>query len=154
MKIAAVMLSALLLAACGKPAGSPCSITGSGFTSSHDCSTKCLSRWAVNCPDGSGVTPGVCAGREGCEPGSCPQGQACYAFDDPFEDRSYCLPDNVCGQTLSDADRQRWEQDSFTAAAAMRARYDRKRAQHSGAVTAPGEPPHSPTDITAEEPAP
>ena len=140
MRMAWPMLCMLLLAACGKPAGSPCSITGSGFTSSHDCATKCLSRWAVNCPDGSRVTPGVCAGREGCTPGSCPNGLACYTFDDPFEDRSYCLPDTVCGAPMSADARLRWEQDSADAAAAKRAAWAAKFPKRQGTVTAPAEP--------------
>ena len=140
MRMASLMLCMLLLAACGKPAGSPCSISGSGFSASHDCATKCLSRWAVNCPDGSRITPGVCAGRKDCNPGSCPDGQACYAFDDPFEERSYCLPENVCGAPLSADARLRWEQDSADAAAAKRAEWAAKFPQRSGTVTAPAEP--------------
>ncbi|TAK53884.1 MAG: hypothetical protein EPO25_09070 [Gammaproteobacteria bacterium] len=96
-RLAALLVAGLALAACGDPAGAPCAIRGSGFTSSHDCATKCLALWSVNCPDGSSVQPGVCAGRRGCEAGSCPEGQYCYHFDDPFEERSYCIPDTVCG---------------------------------------------------------
>lgn len=141
MRIMALIVTIFLLAACGKPAGSPCSITGSGFTASHDCKTKCLSRWGVNCPDGSRVTPGVCAGREGCTPGSCPDGLACYSFDDPIEERSYCLPETVCGSALSADARLSWEQHSADAAAAKRAAWSAKFPPRSGAVTAPAEPP-------------
>ena len=129
----------LLLNACGgDPAGEACSIEGSGFTASHDCASRCLSRWQVNCPGGERVSPQVCAGRSGCEPGTCPQGQVCYHFDDPFELRSYCIPDDVCGQLAGDDQRRRWERDSMQAAAAMRASYAERRAQRKdGAVTAP-----------------
>lgn len=131
---------AMLLAACGKPAGAPCKITGDGFHARHGCATKCLSRWHVICPDGSGVTPNVCAGRETCLPESCPAGQLCYHFDDPFEDRSYCIPDDVCGESVAADVRRRWETDSAERAAATRAHYEAKRARRSGAVSAPAEP--------------
>lgn len=138
--VALLALATLPLAACGKPAGSPCSISGSGFTASHGCATKCLSRWAINCPDGSSVTPGVCAGREGCTPGSCPEGQACYTFDDPIEERSYCVPETVCGAPMTADARQRWEQDSTDAAATTRAEWAAKFPKRSGTVTAPAAP--------------
>lgn len=142
------LLGAMLVVVqgCGDSAGSPCSIEGSGFTASHDCATKCLSRWAVNCPDGSRVLPAVCAGAEGCAPGGCPEGQVCYHFDDPFELRSYCIPDTVCG-ARPDADaRARWEQGSMAAAAVMRAHYEAKRRHHDGTTTAPVEPPTPESD--------
>lgn len=126
---------ALLVTGCGNPVGTPCSIEGSGFTASHDCATKCLARWTVNCPDGATVRPGVCAGVSGCQPGECPSGQVCYHFDDPFETRSYCIPDNVCGMQPDDDVRSRWELDSKAAAAAMRSRYESKRQPR--AATAP-----------------
>jgi len=131
-----------LVGGCGKPAGAPCTITGSGFTASHDCASKCLARWNIYCPDGSRVTPGVCAGRETCTVASCPDGQLCYYFDDPFEERSFCIPDDVCGAPPKRDDRLRWEKDSSARAAALRAEYDARRAGRSGAVTAPvAEPP-------------
>ncbi len=122
------LIIALLVSACGKPVGSTCNITGSGFTSHDECSTQCLSRWRVNCPDGSNLLPQVCAGQETCAPGSCPDGQACYTFDDPFEERSYCVPDNVCG-VLTPVDRAQWELDAAAKAAASRARMASRRPQ-------------------------
>lgn len=134
-----VPLMALLtvLAGCGNPVGTPCMIEGDGFHARHDCATKCLSRWAVNCPDGDRILPKVCAGASGCQPGSCPQGQVCYHFDDPFEERSYCVPDNICG-ALPDANARRlWETESRDAAAAMRSRYEKKGGRSTGATTVP-----------------
>jgi hypothetical protein len=130
----------VLLAACGKPVGAPCKITGDGFHARHDCATKCLSRWSVTCPDGSRITPNVCAGRSTCQPGSCPAGQLCYHFDDPFEKRSYCIPDDVCGDLPNADSRRRWETDSAERAAATRAHSEAKRTLRSGAVTSPAEP--------------
>lgn len=121
---------------CGKSAGSPCAITGSGFHARHDCRSKCLSRWRVVCLDGSAIIPGVCAGREGCALGSCPAGQICYHFDDPFEVRHYCIPDDVCGGGLSAEERQRWEQAAAERAAAARAG---RRPAAGGATTVPAE---------------
>lgn len=126
-------------AGCGQPAGSACTFQGDGFFSGHDCATKCLARWNVRCPDGRSLPPALCAGREGCTPGSCPDGQVCYSFDDPFEERSYCIPDNVCGEILSSEARLQWEQDSADRAAASRAAMAAKRQHRSGAVSAPAE---------------
>lgn len=139
MVLLPVLSLALVLAACGKPVGTPCSIEGSGFTASHDCATKCLARWKLTCPGGNTVTPAICAGREGCSPGSCPAGQACYTFDDPFDERSYCVPDNVCGALPTTALMQ-WEQDSAAVAAASRAAMATRQAQRSGAISTKAEP--------------
>ena len=98
----------LLLVGCGKPVGTPCQISGSGFTASHECRHQCLSRWTVTCPDGSRVTPGTCSGAFECTPGSCPEGQVCYHDNDPFDDRSFCLMANTCG-VLSTTALQDWE---------------------------------------------
>lgn len=114
----------LLIGACGQPIGTACQISGSGFHAKDPCANKCLSRWAVNCPDGSRLTPNVCTGKKDCTPGSCPQGQACYSFDDPFDERSYCIPESACGSPLSAGQRLRWEEDSANTAAQMRARYE------------------------------
>lgn len=139
-RTAGVLALYLVLAGCGDPAGTPCSIKGSGFTASHDCATKCLSLWSVNCPDGSRVVPGVCAGDDGCEPGGCPDGQVCYHFDDPFETLSYCIPDTVCGAAPDAAARAIWEQEAMAAAAATRAEFEARRQRRSGKPTAPAEP--------------
>lgn len=144
-----VLTLCFMLPGCGAPAGTACSITGSGFTASHDCATKCLSRWSVNCPDGTRVQPAVCAGKEGCSPGGCPDGHACYHFDDPFELRSYCIPDTVCGPAPDAATRARWEQDAMAVAAAMRAEYEARQQRRSGTPTATAEPAPEPP---AEDP--
>lgn len=135
-----LLLCALLLSACGKPAGSPCAFTGSGFHARHDCATQCLARWTVNCPGGETLQPQVCAGRSGCQPGDCADGEVCYHFDDPFEERSYCVPDDLCG-ALSDDALQAWERDSRQAAADLRAHYEAKRARRTGQATAPDAQP-------------
>lgn len=144
--VAGAFLLLLLGGGCGHPAGTACQITGSGFTASHDCATKCLSRWTVNCPDGTRVTPAVCAGASGCEPGGCPSGQVCYHFDDPFDVVSYCIPDDVCGELTGAATHQGWEQDSKQAAAALRARYDARRQRRESVLepTAPAAPAAEP----------
>jgi len=108
MKCLYYCLLALLLAGCGNPPGTPCQTTGSGFTASHDCQHRCLSRWTVACPDGNRVTPGTCSGSFECTPGSCPDGQVCYHDDDAFDDRSFCVMANTCGN-LSDPDLKDWE---------------------------------------------
>ena len=102
---------ALSIAACGSPAGTPCETVGSGFTASHDCQHRCLSRWQVTCPDGERVTPGMCSGAFECTPGSCPDGQVCYHDTDPFDDRSFCVADNTCGD-LSDEELVAWERQT------------------------------------------
>ena len=135
-----VMIAGLSLAACGDPAGTPCAFTGGGFSLSHDCATKCLALWSVNCPDGSSVMPGVCAGRRGCEPGSCPEGQSCYHFDDPFEERSYCVPNSVCGGLTSHTTRRQWEEDSAAKASQVRREMEFKRSRRSGVGKFPAEP--------------
>ncbi len=135
--LATVLVAGLSLVACGDPAGAPCTINGSGFTSSHECATQCLALWSVNCPDGSSVLPGVCAGEPGCEAGSCPEGQSCYHFDDPFEDRSYCVPDTVCGGLTDRITRRRWEEDSAARALRLRQEMESRQSHRSGGVTAP-----------------
>lgn len=145
-----VIMTCLLLAGCGAPVGTPCTIKGSGFTSSHDCATKCLARWSVNCPDGSRVTPAVCAGEHGCQPGDCPVGQVCYHFDDPFETRGYCVPDTICGAAPDAAARARWEQEAMAVAAAMRADYAAKQQRRSGQPTKTTEPASDPPAVDAD----
>lgn len=137
-----------LLVACGQPVGTPCQISGSGFHAKDPCAHQCLSRWAVNCPDGSRLTPNVCTGKQGCTPGSCPDGQVCYNFDDPFDERSYCIPDTACGSPPSADQRLRWEQDSAIKAAEMRAKYATRRALQSGATTTKEEPVEPPATET------
>jgi hypothetical protein len=131
------LCASLWLVGCGQSAGAPCAFKGDGFQSRHNCATQCLARWDVRCPDGSDLRPAVCAGRKGCTPGSCPDGQVCYSFDDPFEEVSYCIPDNVCGAATSIDLLRRWEQDSADKAAASRAAMAAKRQHRSGAVTVP-----------------
>ena len=125
------VVSALLVAiGCGEPPGAPCEIVGSGFTARDACRHRCLSRWQLTCPDGERITPGICTGAFDCEPGSCPAGQLCYSDDDPFEDRSFCVPAEVCGPLDAEAIR-RFELERVAAqaeAAAMRAEKEARRA--------------------------
>jgi hypothetical protein len=125
----------LLSASCGRPVGSACAIEGSGFTARDVCSTQCLSRWTVQCPEGDAVMPQVCAGRASCQVGGCPDGQACYHFDDPFAEVSYCIPDNVCGAAPAPDARLRWERSARDRAAEVRARFGR-----SGSPAKPTKP--------------
>lgn len=108
MKTLLYSLIVLFLVGCGNRAGAPCETKGSGFTASHDCQHRCLSRWAVTCPDGNRLIPGTCSGSFECSPGSCPDGQVCYHDDDPFDDRSFCIMANTCGN-LSDSALKNWE---------------------------------------------
>ncbi len=136
---ALLVCAAVILGACGKPVGTPCTITGSGFHARQDCATKCLARWNVACPDGTRVLPNVCAGRETCQPDSCPKGQFCYHFDDPFDERSYCIPDDVCGAPPSAELRLRWETDSLERAAATRSHMRAKHGARTGTTSLPAE---------------
>lgn len=111
MRVLPYCLVALLLSGCGHPAGTPCETRGSGFTATHDCQHRCLSRWTVACPDGNRVTPGTCSGAFNCSPGSCPEGQVCYHDDDPFDDRSFCVMANTCGP-LTEPALKDWERQT------------------------------------------
>jgi len=107
-----ILVLVVVITGCGDPVGSPCNIRGSGFTASHNCSNRCLFYQKIQCPDGSEITPEVCSGNQGCVPGGCPSGQACYHEDDPFEERSYCVPADICGELPESALRD-WEQESY-----------------------------------------
>ncbi len=112
LRVTLALVALLILTSCGNPAGTPCQISGGGFTASHDCQYKCLQYLKVSCPDGTTVTPGTCSGPLQCAPGSCPNGQTCYSDNDPFEDRSYCVAATTCGD-LQPAQRKQWELDSL-----------------------------------------
>ncbi len=148
-RIAVLALSALAALAavgCGAAAGEPCATAGSGFAASDPCRSKCLDRWGVECPDGAEVHAGVCAGREGCRPGECPDGQVCYRFNDPFENRTFCIPEGVCPDApADDADRRRWEELSIERAEKTRAEYERRKgAPGADADEAPTTAPATP----------
>ena len=130
-----------VLGACGRRAGSPCEIEGSGFTARDPCAHKCLERWTVSCPGDNDVRPALCSGGETCEPGTCPRGQACYSFEDPFDEVSYCVPLEVCFESspLAD-DLLAWERGSFERSAATRAHFEEKSRQ-PGERTAPSGSP-------------
>jgi len=88
-----LLLMGLLLTSCsGRPVGSPCQRSGDSFLARHNCQTFCLA-FPISCPDGSSVTPNVCAGRQGCLHGQCPPGQVCRRVN---VDRSFCVPDDIC----------------------------------------------------------
>ena len=118
--IGLLMLVALTLGCGRNSAGTPCEIEGSGFHARHDCRHKCLSRWQLTCPGGEKITSDVCSGAFGCESGGCPTGQVCYHDDDPFEDRSFCVVANSCGDLDAGALAQ-WERDREEAQARVRA---------------------------------
>ena len=134
------LLVLTLLSGCGDPAGHPCAIVGDGFHASDPCRHRCLSRWSVVCPDGEAVIPGVCSGAFGCRPGSCPAGQACYHDNDPFDDRSYCLPADVCGVQADDT-LGRWERQTQArqeeTGAVRRVRESRRAEAATSGITAP-----------------
>lgn len=140
----------LTLAACsGDPAGTPCETVGSGFTASHDCKHRCLSRWSVTCPNGDKVVPNTCSGSFECSVGSCPDGQVCYFDDDPFDDRSFCVMANTCGDATSD-ELRRWELQTRAVQAeviADRADREARKAKwqaenpDAGTISAPAQTP-------------
>lgn len=129
-----------LLSACGDGVGTPCKIVGSGFSARDSCASKCLSYWQVTCPDGREKLPGICAGQRSCSPGGCPNGQACYSFNDPFDEVSYCVPGNLCGDTLSAREIRAWEEESAAKAEETRAYYDKKKRFRNKLITKPAEP--------------
>jgi hypothetical protein len=120
VRLFVVLLAIVTAGACGAPAGAPCTTEGSGFSLSSPCATKCLDLWKVRCPGGAIVSPQLCAGEEGCTPGSCPDGQACYHFEDPFEVRAYCVPVSACAGLGAGSARVAWERESEARAARVR----------------------------------
>ncbi len=139
---AALLLGLLsALSACGQPAGTACSVKGSGFSLRDSCSTRCLSLSTMVCPDTTRVSPAVCAGRKGCKPGSCPADQVCYSFEDPMEEVSYCVPANVCPSATDAAARAQWEQESAARADAALERFRAIQAYQQGRRRQPLPPP-------------
>lgn len=150
----------------GDPVGTPCALDkpgALGFGFDDPCDAKCLALWDITCPDGSSVRPGVCSGEEGCTPGGCGDGQVCYAFDDPFETRVYCVPDDVCGP-LTPEEAATWERSSRARMEAKHAEYQERLArrmqggatQLAAPVAPPAEdvaPPEAPA-VEAPDPAP
>lgn len=119
----------LLLAGCGSPVGEACRLTGSGFSMRDPCRDKCLALWDVQCPDGSIVQPAVCSGKRSCAPGDCPSGQACYSFDDPFDEVTYCVPARVCVGIATPEALRAWELAAQERARATREKFGKtKRA--------------------------
>lgn len=126
------------LVGCGSTSGTPCETTGSGFTASHNCQHRCLSRTSIFCPSKERILPKVCSGAPDCEPGSCPQGEVCYTINDAFEDVSYCIPETVCG----DIDKQElaaWERFTKQLAGQTRLEQELKEQRRRGAATQPKE---------------
>ena len=89
----AVAVTAAALAGCARRGvGESCRRTGDSFVSRDPCETMCLA-FPIGCPDGTSVTPNVCAGRQACLHGQCPTGQVCFRVN---VDRSFCVPDTIC----------------------------------------------------------
>lgn len=130
------------LVACGSPVGEPCQLASGalGFGFDDPCKTKCLELSDVTCPDGAKVRKPVCAGDEGCSPGSCASGQACYSFEDPIETYFYCVPDDLCGTPLPDEDRLAWEQEARKRSDRVRAEFADRARRRTGKTTAPAAP--------------
>ena len=148
---------ALTLSGCGEPVGNPCEITGDGFHAKDPCRHQCLSRWSLLCPDQQRITPNVCTGTFACSPGSCPEGQLCYHDDDPFDDRSFCVPDKVCG-TLTAAAASAWERATLARQQDVIGQREEKQARRErakltqGAVTDAARAPETPSDATPGRP--
>jgi len=111
---------------------------GAGIAVDFRCATKCLELTGVTCLDGSTVRKAVCSGRQGCNPGSCPGGQLCYSFEDPFEEEFYCIPDDICGVPPATAEqRLAWEHESRARSDALRAKFEKRTQRQTGEPTAP-----------------
>jgi hypothetical protein len=108
-----------------------------GFGFKDDCRTKCLELDDVICPDGTSVRKAVCAGAEGCEPGSCRDGQVCYSFEDPFDKDFYCIPDDICGSRPTAEEAAAWERASRERSDAVRAKFENLSKQRTNEPTAP-----------------
>ncbi len=121
---------AAFLFSCGDSAGEACQIAGSGFHASDPCRHKCLSRWKITCPDGQRVQPNQCTGTFDCAPGSCPSGQVCYHDNDPFEDRSFCVADRICGPADTET-LKRWEMQTKARQVQVRLEREEKRRLRS-----------------------
>ncbi len=121
-KLLIALLFAIAFAGCFKdPIGTPCVRKGDGFTARHNCETKCLSIWKIKCPSGEYGNSNVCAGREGCERGSCAKGEVCYQTN---MDRAYCVPESICPE---------WSDPSKHPAVELR----QLKSRRSSNVTAP-----------------
>lgn len=132
-------LSLFLLTACGDPIGSECELRSGalGFGFDDDCASVCLLRYTISCPDETTVKKAVCAGAEGCDPGSCGEGAVCYSFEDPFEKYFYCIPRDICGAALSDTEASAWEQTSRQRSDAIRDKMRERMERRTGQPTSP-----------------
>lgn len=143
--VAALLLTLSLLAGCGDPVGAQCDFQGSGFTASDNCRHRCLEHRTIHCPDGSVVQgPKICSGATQCDPGDCPDDQACYHVRDGFKKQSYCVPTTLCGE-LAPAVKAQWELDSKRISDDLVKQWELKRERMKGnpptapAVVLPGE---------------
>lgn len=94
--ITRLLLAALLalpLTGCDNPApGEACEVSGDGFTRQDPCADTCV-EWAVTCPDGAEVIPGVCSDGACSTDADCGSGWFCAEIN--MTD-SECLPEDVC----------------------------------------------------------
>ncbi len=136
--VAVLLLMLSLLAGCGDPVGAQCDFQGSGFTASDNCRYRCLEHRTIHCPDGTVVQgPKICSGATQCDPGGCPDDQACYHVRDGFKKQSYCVPTTLCGE-LAPAALAQWELDSKRLSDAMVEQWERKRERmKNNPATAP-----------------
>lgn len=134
------VLALILLAGCGgSRIGEECKLTSGalGFGFDDPCRTKCLELEEVICADDTRVRKAVCAGREGCDPGSCGEGEICYSFEDPFDKDFFCIPDDICGSPpATAAERLDWELASRQRSDEMRSRFEAKRRRRVDSPTA------------------
>lgn len=137
----AFVLPLLALLGCGDAVGESCKLTTGalGFGFKDDCRTKCLELDDVICLDGSTVRKAVCAGAEGCEPGSCGAGEICYSFADPFEKYFYCIPADFCGGAPTVGEAAAWERASRERSDAIRAKFEERARRRTAKPTAPAE---------------
>lgn len=150
-----------VLAGCGGiPIGEECKLTSGalGFGFDDPCKTKCLELEDVTCADGTKVREAVCAGKQGCDPGTCGDGEMCYSFEDTFEKEFFCIPDDICGSPPATVqERQEWELASRERSDAVRAKYEARRKRRSEGSTSPAadaEPLPKPVSTPSVEPPP
>jgi hypothetical protein len=112
----------------------------------------------VTCPDGTTIRRAVCSGREGCDPGSCPAGQACYSFEDPFDEDFYCITADFCGAAPATEEALlAWEIESRQRSDALRTQFKERMDRRTGKASAPAaglEPkPPPPVPVAAVAPS-
>jgi hypothetical protein len=93
LRVLVTVAFATLASTCGGPdIGEACTATGDGFLRDDPCEYSCVD-WAVDCADGTSVTPDVCSAGECTDDSDCPTGFECG----PVGSVTFgCLPADTC----------------------------------------------------------